>query len=197
MTAPTKLDLRKLKRLVRYYAGMPRTAWRFDYAEVQPDQMIRVFSDSDWAGDSESRKSTSAGMVFYGHALVEAFASSQQIVALSSAEAEYVAMVKAAAHGLELSSTLAVSADDSRPTVHLFSDSKAARAVSCRRGIGRIKHLAIRFLWLQEMTASGEIAVHTVSTTANPADLGTKPLDARRIVELLRLLPYGRVGGKH
>ena len=115
-------------------------------------------------------------------------------MALSSAEAECVAMVKAAAHGMALASMLAVAADDVRPTVHLFSDSKAARAVSCRRGIGRIKHLAIRFLWLQDMTASGEIAVHSLPRASNPAGLGTKGLDSRRILELLKLLPYGRIG---
>ena len=119
---------------------------------------------------------------------VEAFASGQQIVALSSAEAGDAPTVKAAAHGQALSSTLAVLADGVWPTVHLFSDS--------RRGIGWSKHLAGKVRWLQEMTASGEIAVYSVSTTttSNPADPGTKPIDGRRIVELLRSRPYGRVG---
>ena len=54
------------------------------------------------------------------------------------------------------------------------------------QGVGRIKHLAVRLLWLQH----GRLTVHSVPTQQNPADIGTKPLTAKRIQLLLHILNF-------
>ena len=69
-----------------------------------------------------------------------------------------------------------------------YTDSSAARGIVHRQGVGRIKHLATRMLWLQEVTRNGLCSVKAVSTVFNPADLGTKPLNASRMKLLLNIL---------
>ena len=72
-----------------------------------------------------------------------------------------------------------------------YTESSAARDVVNRRGVvGRVKHMATRLLWLQEVSAAGIRAVHPCSTLLNAADLGTKNLSASRIKLLLNLLSF-------
>ena len=61
-----------------------------------------MYSDSDWAGGRESRKSTSGACLFHADNLIEAFLKMQANIGLSSAEAENYSMVKAASEALGL-----------------------------------------------------------------------------------------------
>ena len=85
-------------------------------------------------------------------------------------------MVKAAAEGIGLQS-LARDLGVDLP-LQLFADSSAAIG-SCRRtGIGRVRHLAVGQLWVQERLCKGQFALFKVSGPTNPADLLTKHLPA-------------------
>ena len=64
--------------------------------------MIDAISDSDWAGDKASRKSTSGGLLVVGGVAVKSWSITQKSIATSSAEAEYYALTKAIAEGLGL-----------------------------------------------------------------------------------------------
>ena len=64
------------------------------------------------------------------------------------------------------------------------SDSSAARNLSSRLGIGRIRHIAANLLWLQQKVAAKQIAVTAVPTEINPADVGTKSLSKARLAAL-------------
>ena len=59
-----------------------------------------VLVDGDWAGDKETRRSTSSGLEFLSEHLVNDYATTQGLVALSSTESEYHAAVLGAGHGL-------------------------------------------------------------------------------------------------
>eukprot|EP00972_Heterocapsa_arctica_P046577 6874774-Heterocapsa_arctica.AAC.1 len=65
-------------------------------------------------------------------------------------------------------------------SLKVYSDSSAARAVVARRGVGRIKHLAVRDIWLQDQLRDGQIEVKHVGTQDNPADLFTKSFGGPR-----------------
>ena len=71
-----------------------------------------------------------------------------------------------------------------------FTDSSACRGICARQGVGRIKRLAVRLLWLQQAIRAGRLTVHSVPTQQNPADIGTKPLTAKRIQLLLYILNF-------
>ena len=74
-----------------------------------------------------------------------------------------------------------------------LTDSSAAKGISARKGIGRVKHLSLKELWVQDAIEQKRFRIQKVSTESNWADLGTKVLDGGRILQLLKLLPLKRV----
>ena len=85
-------------------------------------------------------------MYFGGH-LLETYSSTQQIVALSTSESEYISITKDAAHALENRS--AVMEYGMTFNVGCETDASAWRTMITRRSVGRVRHLDARFMWLQ------------------------------------------------
>ena len=69
--------------------------------------------------------------------------------------------------------------------VYLGTDSSAAKSFVGRRGLGKMRHLEIRDSWLQREAGEGKVVVSKVLGTENPADLMTKILGKKEIVERL------------
>ena len=106
-----------------------------------------------------------------GHAL-KSWSGTQATVAMSSAEAEYYALVEGAVRGLGLQSMmreLGINAN-----VVLATDSSAAKSFSSQRGLGRMRHIEVKNLWLQEAVCRGRIKIVKISGKENPADIFTK-----------------------
>ena len=72
-------------------------------------------------------------------------------------------------------------------------DVEAARAIAPRQGVGKIWHLEVRTLWLQEVVRSGIICLSKVWGKTNPADALTKPMSVRETSELLERVGYSEV----
>ena len=111
-----------------------------------------------------------------GAHLVKHWASTQKVITLSSGEAELAGIVKGIAEGLGLKSLaadlgLAVS-------IQVYADSSAAIGICRRTGIGRVRHLAVGQLWVQERLREGHFALYKVSGLVNAGDLLTKHLAA-------------------
>ena len=102
MSKPTEGDWIRLKRLGRYLAGRPRMQLMFKWQNL-PDT-IRGYTDADWAGDKDSRKSTTGGCVVLGSHLLKGWAKTQSLIALSSAEGELYATFRAASETLGIMS---------------------------------------------------------------------------------------------
>ena len=60
--------------------------------------------------------------------------------------------------------------------INLYSDSSAARGIAARSGLGKVRHVAVHLLWLQQQVRSGRIVIRGVAGSANPADVYTKHL---------------------
>ena len=69
--------------------------------------------------------------------------------------------------------------------VKLGTDSSAAKSFVNRRGLGKMRHLQIRDLWLQDEVEHGRLVVHKVKGDQNPADLMTKVLSLKEVVDRL------------
>ena len=95
-----------------------------------------------------------------------------QIVALSTAESEYISITKDAAHALEVRSAMAEWGLS--PKVVSEKDASAGRAVTTRRGVGRVRYVGVRWLWLQQLCAEGVVEMRTKAGEHSEADLGTK-----------------------
>ena len=93
-------------------------------------------------------------------------------VAMSSGEAEYGAIVKGACQGLGIQS---MAADwGIKTSIKIRSDSSAAIGISNRLGLGTMRHLSVRHLWVQDKVKNKEIQFEKQDGKKNVADLGTK-----------------------
>ena len=191
MAQPTKGHVKKLRRLARYLIGAPRVIWKFRY-QGDCDQ-VTVYSDSDWAGCRRTSRSTSGGAIVRGSHCIRAWSSTQKFVTLSSAEAELMAAVRATTEGIGISQLAA--AWGLRLTVSVCVDSSAALAVVSRRGNGKLRHVKVGHLWIQEKASSGEVMYRKVRGETNPADLMTKSLPAHKAVSFSHGLSQYSVSG--
>ena len=91
---------------------------------------IDGYSDADWAGNVTDRKSTSGYFTFVGGNLVTWRSKKQNVVALSSAEAEFRGMTKGICELLWLRKLLTELGYKPTSTMNLFCDNKAAIAIA-------------------------------------------------------------------
>ena len=65
--------------------------------------------------------------------------------------------------------------------VYIHTDAEAAKGIASRTGLGKLRHIAVHYLWVQERVRSGDICLKKVKGTDNPADLLTKHVDSNKI----------------
>ena len=137
----------RMMRLSRYYAGQPTLVWCYELQEEPA--MLRADGDSDWAPSTEElRRSTSGGTIRYGGHLWDAFSATQATQALSSGEAEFYATGSATARGLM--GVYFLEEIGRKAELLTGSDSTAGRGICQRHGVGKVRHLELRYLWLQD-----------------------------------------------
>ena len=144
MSRPDAQDLMNMKKTGRFLVGRPRVGCLFEW-QANPGA-LHALADADWAGDRQSRKLVSGGMILLGKHLIVAWAKQQSIVATSSAEAELFAGNRAATESVGVQ---AFAKDLGRAVpIRLHIDYSAALSIISRTGLGRAKHVEIQHLWL-------------------------------------------------
>ena len=199
MASPSEGAWIKLKRMGRYLVGRLEVIWRYPWKQGHGGW--RVWVDSDWAGDEVTRRSTSGGIIALGSHCVKTWSSTQSVPALSSCEAEYLALVDGASRVLGLQAAareLGIVVED--VAVETATDSSAAKSYASRRGVGKVRHMEVRHLWLQQAVAEGRFRLIKVDGATNPADVLTKYKgveDFRRLLSAVgvEVVAKGR-GGK-
>ena len=131
MAHPTVGSWSRLKKTVRFLVSRRRVVWRFDFQE-DPGR-LRVYTDSDWGGDRLSRKSTTGGAICFGGHCLRTWSSTQGAIALSSAEAEFYALVDGALRAKWTQSVLCELGWPVSPAAELCTDSSAAKSFISRR----------------------------------------------------------------
>ena len=192
MARPTTGDWRALKRIARYIAGKSRLVIKYN-AQENP-KFVDAYSDSDWAGDRRTGRSTSGGALRIGAHLIKTWSSTQRNITLSSGEAELIAAVKAASEGLGIVNLLSEWGQQCR--VRVWVDSSAAIGVAHRRGSGKMRHVRLGHLWIQQKVEDKELDVRKVAGANNPADLLTKNLNGRKIDDIMSQLGCEFRGGR-
>jgi hypothetical protein len=104
------------------------------------------------------------------------WASTQKTVARSSGEAEYYALVKVLAEALGFQS-VARDLGWEMP-IRIWIDSSAAKGIASRAGLGKLRHLEVSFLWVQQALKEKKFVLRKIAGDKNPADVLTKPLSA-------------------
>ena len=181
MSKPTTRNAAQLKRVLRYLRGT--TEAHLHLAVDQAEAMvINGIVDASWAS-GPGRKSTSGGVVKLQGFLLAHWSRTQVSIAQSSCEAEIVAMNVGAVEAVftkTLLDELGVQAN-----ILMKSDSTSGIALMQRRGLGRLRHLQVKELWLQDQVRAGDIQVEYVPTQENMADVLTKGLGTLKMEQLV------------
>ena len=194
MKTPKANDWLKLKRVVRYLFRYPymKRVYKEQYLE---DASVVAWSDSDWAGDLKTRRSTTGSVVKFGNHTLLVKGSSQKVVALSSSESEYYGMCRTATLAEFVRGIMEFWGVNLKNT-RLKVDSSSAKAMAERRGVGQSRHIQAKFLWLQDKVAEKSLIVEKVKGTINDSDLVTKVQPRATIQAHLERLGFTLAGRK-
>ena len=190
---PTTVDQTKVIRIAKYVKQVPRCIQTFPWQESDP-QVLDTYIDSDWAGEDDTRKSTSGGTntletEMKTHTELKHWCSSQPTVALSSGEAEAKAVVRGIIEGLYTVNLL--KQQDYVVEWNLHCDSSAAIGHCSRLGNGkRMRHLEGAELWVQQILKTKKVRILKIAGKLNPADLFTKYLSFPDIIRHMQFLGY-------
>ena len=166
MSRPSVGDKVRLKRILRYLRSRPTCTYQYEW-QCEPDG-LQGFSDSDWAGCRRTRRSTTGGVVMHGTHLIHHWSRTQVGIALSSAEAELNSMLKCAQELICMRQYLLEMCMEKRLSIQ--GDSSAALGIASRKGCGKVKHLEVKQLWIQEKVAGGVVTVHKLPRHQNLSD---------------------------
>ena len=106
----------------------------------------------------------------FGKCCLSHWSKTQAVIALSSGEAELNALTKGLSESLEAFHLLEEGSLHLKRGIILCTDSTAASGTAHRWGAGRIKHLELRQLWIQQYVSTGKVKVHKVPRADNPSD---------------------------
>jgi hypothetical protein len=181
MHDPREPHLAALKRILRYLRG---TLHMGLLIRPSAQQDLVVYSDADWAGCPDTRKSTSGYAVFLGDSLISWSSKHQNTVSRSSAEAEYRAVANAVAEATWLRQLLTELHTPLRKTTLVYCDNISAIYMSSNPvQHQRTKHVEIDLHFIRERVAVGDVRVLHVPTTSQFADIFTKGLPSSVFAE--------------
>jgi hypothetical protein len=174
--APKDYHLRAVKKIMRYLVLTSNLGlW---YPKGSHFELLG-YSDANYAGCKVDRKSTSGTCQFLGQSLVSWSSKKQNYVALSTVEAEYVAIGSCCAQLLWMRQTLK-GYGYTMNRIPLLCDNETAIKIAynpCEHS--RTKHIDIRHHFLRDHAIKGDIVISHVETNNQLADIFTKPLDEK------------------
>ncbi|GKA86810.1 retrovirus-related pol polyprotein from transposon TNT 1-94, partial [Tanacetum coccineum] len=182
---PTKKHLNEVKRIFRYLKG---TVHRGLWYPKDSSIALTAFADADHAGCQDTRRSTSGSIQLLGDRLVSWSSKRQKSAAISSTEAEYIALSGCCAQVLWMRSQL-TDYGFGFNKIPMYCDNKSAIALCCNNvQHSRSKHIDIRFHFIKEHVENGVIELYFVNTEYQLADIFTKALGRERIEFLINKL---------
>ena len=186
MSRPTELHLQAAKRILRYLKGT------FDYGimykRMSTNDLI-AYTDSDYAGDLNDRKSTSGYVFLLSSGAVSWLSKKQPIVTLSTTEAEFVAAAGCASQVVWMRRVLdQLGHLQGRSTIVMCDNSSTIKLSKNPVMHGRSKHIDVRFHFLRELANDGVIELLHCGSEDQIADVMTKPLKLDSFQKFRRLM---------
>jgi len=181
---PRRGDVRQLKKLLRYTKETENMGIYFGGQKKDDSKVLKVYSDSDWASDRLTRKSTPGAVILANGCRLHTHSRGQPLVALSSCEAEIYTECEALKEGIILEAALEF-ANMGSYRIELYVDSSSAKQFCLKKGVGRQKHISAKYLWIQEFMSSGGGVMKLIPRTENVADIMTHPPSAKELGEFL------------
>lgn len=173
---PTRRDWIALKKIYKYLIATSNRGLLF---RGGCNLSIKAWCDADFAGDREDRKSRSGYIVTVGGTPVDWYSKKQDVVALSTAEAEYIAMSKVGQAVLFVSYLVEfMTRTKIENPIKIYADNQAAIAIVEKPSTvhGRSKHIPIKYHFIRQLVDNESICFEWTSSEKNLADALTKPL---------------------
>lgn len=178
---------RSVKRIFSYLIGTKDLG--IMYRSDGDGANLTGFCDADYAGDLETRRSTTGYAFSFANGLVTWSSQRQKLVTLSTTEAEYVAAAAAAREIVWLRKLLRdLGVDCEQGTVLHVDNQSAIRLTKNPVMHQRTKHIDVRHHFIREKIESKEISVVFVPTDTQKADLFTKAMPRARFWKLIEML---------
>lgn len=147
------------------------------YQKQSNQPIVQAFADADYASDETDRKCVSGYLMkVHGNTVIWS-SKKQQSVAMSSTEAEYVAMSSCCSEAIWLGGLL----HDMLPLknifpIHVFEDNQGAIAMAKTEETKRVKHIDVKYHFIRDAVEQQKININYVPTRDQEADILTKPL---------------------
>ncbi|GKF25381.1 hypothetical protein Tco_0081275 [Tanacetum coccineum] len=182
---PTEKHLHAVKRIFKYLRGtVNRELWYSKDSSIA----LTAYTDVDHAGCQDTRRSTSGSMQLLEDRLVSWSSKRQKSAAISSTEAEYIALSDYCAQVLWMRSQL-TDYGLGFNKIPMYCDNKSAITLCCNNvQHSRSKHIDIRFHFIKEHVENGVIELYFVKTKYQLADIFTKSLAKERIEFIINKL---------
>ena len=178
---PSTESVLELRRIARYLSGTLEMG--LVYSPSGSNQ-LDAYCDSDWGGCTITRKSTSGFALMLGGAAIHWASKRQPSVALSTAEAEYIAMGEADRSIMHCRQLLTHMGMHQSSATMLYCDSQAAIAISKADSVApRRKHIDVKHHFIREQIHAGVIQPQWISTLEQPADIFTKALPVEAFIQ--------------
>jgi len=172
MANPGKEHWNAVKWILRYLRGTSDACLQFG----RNREGLVGYVDSDHAADLDKRRSLTGYVFIVGGCAVSWRACLQSTVALSTTEAEFIAVCDACKEAVWLKGLYAEFSRDTS-CINLFCDSQSAIHLTKDQMFHeRTKHIDVKYHYVREVVAEGRLKVCKISTHDNPADMMTKPV---------------------
>ena len=179
---PTKQHWVALKRVMRYLKGTVN--YGINYSKKGSKDCI-CYSDADWAGDIDDRKSTSGYLFQISGGAVTWSSKKQSCVALSTAEAEYIALSSAAQEAVWMRQLTTELGSPPETATIIHEDNQSAISMTKNPQFhGKSKHIAIKYHFIREQVSDGTIQIQYCPTREMVADIFTKGLGGEQFRKL-------------
>jgi hypothetical protein len=181
LSHPGSAHVLAAKRVLRYLSGTPHAGLIFQnqgYKTSQEEVTITAYSDADWAGDLDDRKSTTGYIILMNGNVINWNSKKQATVALSTAEAEYMAISAAVQEIKWLVQLLTEMQIKVKLPVTLYCDNQAAISIS-ENDVHhhRTKHIDIRHHYVRDEIRNKFIQIKWIQSNQQLADIMTKSLN--------------------
>ena len=187
MARPTMAHWLAAKRILRYLKGTINLGIFYRKQESNPELM--AFTDSDYAGDLDDRRSTSGFVFKLGAGAISRASKKQPIVALSTTEAEYIAAALCACQCVWLRRVLEKIEVEAKTATTIMCDNSSTIQLSKNPVFhGKSKHIDVKFHFLRDLVNNGIIKLNYCASENQIADIMTKPLKLEQFEKLRGML---------
>lgn len=186
MSEPSKFHYVAAKRILRYIKGTKSFGLKY---EKEVENNLIGYTDSDWAGSVDDRKSTSGYIFCLGSKTISWCSKKQNSVALSSAEAEYISASSAACEAVWLRRILSNLQQEQVSPTTIFCDNMSAIAMTKNPVFhGRSKHIELRHHFIRKLVEDKDIELKFCKTDDNCGDIFTKAVSAEKLNHFMKMM---------